>query len=110
MVIDVDPGRIQSPGPTGLSRFRHPAGIAVDDLLYLSVAISDNTAADALFELVPPARAHSAMADVGISGIRRATSWSRQPSDSSRPTCTSRTRSPSVPARRAALTRYRNWT
>ena len=30
------PGRITTPGPTGLSRFRHPARIAVDDLLYLS--------------------------------------------------------------------------
>jgi beta-lactamase class A len=50
----VQPGRITTPGPAGLSRFRHPARIAVDDLLYLSTSISDGTAADALFELTPP--------------------------------------------------------
>ncbi|RAN98287.1 Beta-lactamase [Micromonospora saelicesensis] len=52
--VDVAPGRIITPGPTGLSRFRHPARIAVDDLLYLSTCINDSVAADALFDLVPP--------------------------------------------------------
>lgn len=53
--LTVQPGRISTPGPTGLSRFRHPARIAVDDLLYLSMSISDSAAADALFQLTPPA-------------------------------------------------------
>lgn len=67
--IDVPPGRITSPGPTGLSRFRHPARLAVDDLLYLSLALSDNAASDALFGLVPPAEVSQVLADAGITGI-----------------------------------------
>jgi beta-lactamase class A len=68
-MIDVGPGRITSPGPVGLSRFRHPARIAIDDLLYLTMAFSDNTAADALFGLVPPAEVNQALRDAGIAGI-----------------------------------------
>lgn len=68
-LIDVAPGRITSAGPVGLSRFRHPARIAVDDLLYLSTSISDNTAADTLFDLVPPAEVEKALRDAGIAGI-----------------------------------------
>ncbi|MGE7438502.1 serine hydrolase [Kitasatospora sp. NPDC001175] len=68
-VIDVPPGRITSAGPVGLSRFRHPARIAVEDLLYLSTALSDNTAADVLFGLVPPAEVNHALANAGITGI-----------------------------------------
>ncbi len=68
-MIDVGPGRITSPGPVGLSRFRHPARIAIDDLLYLSMAFSDNAAADALFGLVPPAEVNQGMRDAGIAGI-----------------------------------------
>jgi beta-lactamase class A len=67
--IDVEPGRVTSAGPVGLSRFRHPARIAIDDLLYLSTAISDNTAADALFGLVPPAEVGRVLLDAGIAGI-----------------------------------------
>jgi beta-lactamase class A len=68
-MVDVAPGRVTSAGPVGLSRFRHPARIAVDDLLYLSTAISDNAAADALFDLVPPAEVNRALLDAGITGI-----------------------------------------
>ncbi|MET7796146.1 serine hydrolase [Streptomyces decoyicus] len=68
-MIDVEPGRIASPGPVGLSRFRHPARIAVDDLLYLSTALSDNAASDALFDLVPPTEVTRTLRDAGISGI-----------------------------------------
>lgn len=67
--VDVPPGRITSAGPTGLSRFRHPARIAVADLLYLSTAISDNAASDALFALVPPTEVHRALLGIGITGI-----------------------------------------
>src|SRR5688572_17297454 len=42
--IDVQPGRVSSASPMGLAKFRHPARVAVDDLLYLSTAVSDNTA------------------------------------------------------------------
>jgi beta-lactamase class A len=65
--IDLPPGRM--PGSRGLSRFRHPARIAVEDLLYLAISISDNVAADALFDLVPPAEVNRAMIDAGIAGI-----------------------------------------
>lgn len=68
-MIDVAPGRITSPGPTGLSRFRHPARVAVEDLLYLSTAISDNAAADALFDLVSPGDVNRTVREAGISGI-----------------------------------------
>ncbi|WP_436762933.1 serine hydrolase [Streptosporangium sp. V21-05] len=67
--IDVRPGGITTPGPTGLSRFRHPARIAVDDLLYLSTAVSDNTAADALFTLTPPAEVSALLQELGLQGI-----------------------------------------
>ncbi len=69
MPMDVRPGRITTPGPTGLSRFRHPARIAVDDLLYLSTCISDNVAADALFDLVPPTAVAAELGRLRLSGI-----------------------------------------
>jgi beta-lactamase class A len=68
-MLDVAPGRITSPGPTGLSRFRHPARIAIDDLLYLSTSVSDGAAADALFELTPPAQVAGILREVGLHGI-----------------------------------------
>ncbi|MEW2250969.1 serine hydrolase [Streptomyces sp. NPDC006975] len=49
--VDPDTGSV---GPTGLSAFRHPATVAVGDLLLLMLSVSDNAAADALFDLVPP--------------------------------------------------------
>lgn len=67
--LDVPPGRITTPGPTGLSRFRHPARIAVEDLLYLATSVSDNTAADALFALTPPAEVAAALRAYGLRGI-----------------------------------------
>lgn len=65
----VQPGRITTPGPTGLSRFQHPARVAIDDLLYLSMAISDNVAADALFELTPPTEVTRALREWDLRGI-----------------------------------------
>ncbi|MFD4020952.1 serine hydrolase [Streptomyces sp. SH5] len=67
--LDVAPGRVTTPGPTGLSRFRHPARIAIDDLLYLSTCLSDGTAADALFDLTPPARVAGLLREAGLRGI-----------------------------------------
>ncbi|MFP3986062.1 serine hydrolase [Streptomyces sp. E11-3] len=67
--LDVQPGRIATPGPTGLSRFRHPVRIAVDDLLYLSTSVSDGTAADALFALTPPAHVAELIQGLGLRGI-----------------------------------------
>ncbi|BCB74511.1 serine hydrolase [Phytohabitans flavus] len=69
MAVDVPPGRITTPGPTGLSRFRHPARLAVDDLLYLSTCISDGVAADALFDLTPPAAVAAELRRLRVEGI-----------------------------------------
>jgi beta-lactamase class A len=66
--IDVPPGRPET-GDVGLGRFRHPSRVAVHDLLYLSLAISDNAAADALFGLVPPTEVTNALRETGIDGI-----------------------------------------
>ncbi|WP_328503134.1 class A beta-lactamase-related serine hydrolase [Streptomyces sp. NBC_00457] len=68
-VIEVAPGRVTTPGPTGLSRFRHAAHIAVEDLLYLSTCISDSNAADALFALTPPAQVGAVLHEFGLRGI-----------------------------------------
>ncbi len=61
------------PGPRqvtpGLSRFRHPARLALDDLLYLSLAISDGAAADALFARTPPERVTAVLRAHGLRGI-----------------------------------------
>lgn len=67
--VEVAPGRVSTPGPTGLSRFRHPARIAIDDLLYLSTCLSDGTAADALFTLTPPDRVAAVLRKAGLRGI-----------------------------------------
>lgn len=67
--LDVRPGRITTPGPTGLSRFRHPARVAIDDLLYLSTCLSDGTAADTLFDLTPPAQVADILHEHDLRGI-----------------------------------------
>jgi beta-lactamase class A len=63
------PENAKAPHPVGIGRFAHPVTIAIDDLLYLAIAISDNAAADALFALVPPSEVDRALADAGIGGI-----------------------------------------
>ncbi|MFF1649397.1 serine hydrolase [Streptomyces sp. NPDC058240] len=68
-MLDVHPGRTTTPGPTGLSRFRHPARIAIDDLLYMSTCVSDGAAADVLFGLTPPARVTDMLREFGLRGI-----------------------------------------
>ncbi len=67
--LTVDPAR-SSVGPTGLAVFQHPATVAVGDLLYLMLAISDNASADALLQLVSPADVDGALRTWGCSGIR----------------------------------------
>lgn len=67
-MITIDPAR-RSEGPTGLSTFRHPATCAVADLLGQMIAISDNAAADALFELVPPAEVTSRLRQWGVDAV-----------------------------------------
>lgn len=69
MMIDVQPGQTATAGPVGISRFRHPARVALEDLLYMTVSVSDNAAADELFALAPPADVMSTLRAVGIAGI-----------------------------------------
>ncbi|MFE3456396.1 serine hydrolase [Nocardiopsis aegyptia] len=65
----VQPGRVTTPGPIGVTRFRHPARISIDDLLYLSTCLSDSAAADALFELTPPAEVAAVLRAAGLRGV-----------------------------------------
>ncbi|WP_046469852.1 serine hydrolase [Allosalinactinospora lopnorensis] len=67
--VRVRPGHNTVPGPVGLGRFRHPARVAVEDLIYLSMAVSDNTAADILFTLTPPGDVAGALRGLGLNGI-----------------------------------------
>ncbi|NEN78953.1 serine hydrolase [Nocardioides zeae] len=64
-----DPALADRPGPPGTGRFRHAVDVAVEDLLYLAVSLSDSTAADALFGLVPPPEVGAHLAAIGIEGI-----------------------------------------
>ncbi|GAA1036489.1 serine hydrolase [Streptomyces murinus] len=67
--VTVDPAR-SSVGSTGLSAFRHPATVAVGDLLLLMLSVSDNAAADALFDLVPVAEVDARLRAWGCDGLR----------------------------------------
>lgn len=68
-MLDIAPGRLTAPGPMGLTRFRHRARIALEDLLYLATSMSDNIAADTLFDLVPPAEVMETLARLELTGI-----------------------------------------
>jgi beta-lactamase class A len=66
--IDLAPEE-RTPGLTGLCQFVHPASVAVEDLLYLAVCASDDTAADALFALCSPRDVTETLRDLDITGI-----------------------------------------
>ncbi|WP_086844157.1 serine hydrolase [Amycolatopsis kentuckyensis] len=67
--LEVPPGGVTTPGPIGLTRFRHPARVAVGDLVYLSTSLSDGSAADVLFGLTPPPRITRMLGEWGLPGI-----------------------------------------
>ncbi|MET9863999.1 serine hydrolase [Streptomyces smyrnaeus] len=67
--LEVPPGRATRPGPIGITRFRHPARVALEDLIYLSTSLSDNAAANALFGLTPPAAVDAVLRGIGVQGI-----------------------------------------
>ncbi|MEU6773720.1 serine hydrolase [Streptomyces sp. NPDC046759] len=67
--VTVDPAR-SSVGPSGLAAFRHPATVAVGDLLLLMLSVSDNAAADTLLDLVPVAEVDERLRAWGCGGIR----------------------------------------
>lgn len=56
-------------GPTGLSRFRGPARITLPDLAFLAVTMSDNTAAELLFDRCPPERINQVLRDYGVTDV-----------------------------------------
>ncbi|SFR78692.1 beta-lactamase class A [Agromyces sp. CF514] len=66
--VELDPSA-RTPGLTGLCRFEHPARVAVEDLLYLAMCVSDDTAADALFARFPPAEVTALLRELGIAEI-----------------------------------------
>jgi beta-lactamase class A len=66
--VQLDPTR-RTPGPSGVSLFCHPATVAVRDLVTLALSVSDNAAADALLELVPPAEVTAQLSAWGHHGL-----------------------------------------
>lgn len=56
-------------GATGTAAFRHPTTIALEDLVYLMLAVSDNAAADAAFATVSPRQVTDALARWGCDGV-----------------------------------------
>ncbi len=68
--VEVRPSNDALTSPSiGLGAFRHPARVAVEDLLVLSVTISDNTAAEKLFALTPPDMVSDTLRKLGTTGI-----------------------------------------
>lgn len=57
-LVDVTPDR-HSPGGIGLNQFAHPVRLSLYDLLYLSLALSDNTASDLLLDRVGVGALHA---------------------------------------------------
>ncbi|MGN5381679.1 serine hydrolase [Streptomyces lasalocidi] len=67
--VTLDPART-SVGSTGLAAFRHPATVAVGDLLLSMLSVSDNAAADALLDLVPVAEVDARLRAWGCGELR----------------------------------------
>lgn len=68
--LEIDPAEATR-GPTGVGLFRHPSRIAAEDLLQLSLAVSDNAAADALLDRLPEPGVTARLESLGVSGIRQ---------------------------------------
>lgn len=68
MPITID-HRTRSRGGPGIARFSHPATLAVGDLIRLAIEISDNSAADAVFQILSPAAVTEWLHSVGVKGI-----------------------------------------
>ena len=66
--FDVDPA-LTTRGPSGLSQLRHPARLAAEDLVRLSLALSDNAATDLLLERLGLDAVNDALARLGCDGI-----------------------------------------
>jgi beta-lactamase class A len=60
----------RSPGATGVSAMQDPVTLSLRDLAYLALAVSDNAAADVLFDAVGDAPVTALLQDLGLSGTR----------------------------------------
>jgi beta-lactamase class A len=67
--LRVEPGA-HSPGGFGLTEFAYPATVSVRDLLYMSLAWSDNTASDVLLDLVGLDAVHARADGLGLETVR----------------------------------------
>lgn len=67
--VEVSPLPAPVAGLTGLSRFVHPSRVALQDLVRLSTTLSDNVAADLLFERVSPDEVTAWLRDHGIDDV-----------------------------------------
>lgn len=63
--VAVDPATATR-GRTGTGAFRHPATVALGDLVDSALTVSDNAAADLLLDRVPPATVTATMAGWGV--------------------------------------------
>jgi len=66
--VVVDPATATR-GATGLGAFAHPATVALGDLATSAITVSDNAAADMLFDRVSPVAVTAALSRWGVSGI-----------------------------------------
>lgn len=66
--IEIDPAEATR-GPTGVGLFRHLSRIAAEDLLQLSLAVSDNAATDALLDRLPAPGVTARLEALGVPGI-----------------------------------------
>ena len=60
----------RSYGPYGISAFTHDATCSVADLMLMMLGLSDNAAADALFDKVSPREVDEQLAEWGVEGLR----------------------------------------
>jgi len=66
--VEVTP-ESRSPGGFGLTRFAYPAAVSLHDLMYMSLAWSDNTAADLLLDQVGVDAVHDRAARLGLASF-----------------------------------------
>jgi beta-lactamase class A len=59
----------RSRGGPGMARFSHPATLAVEDLIRVAIEHSDNSAADAVFDLVPPEAVTEWLHSIDVDGV-----------------------------------------
>jgi beta-lactamase class A len=60
----------RSAGATGLAAMQDPARLSLRDLAYLAIAVSDNAAADVLFDAVGDAAVAALLDDLGLTATR----------------------------------------